>query len=290
MPNSPLIVGLGEVLWDIFPDGAKFGGAPANFACHAAGLGGDVQMVSGLGNDTLGNEGVESLESHRVGTKYIQRDPNRPTGTVHVNVDEQGVADYVFADNTAWDFLQWNEQLEELAHSLDVVCFGTLGQRSETSRQTIQQFVRATSSNAIRLFDINLRPPFFTQEVIEQSLQLANALKLNDDELPMVAKLCGASGDELQQLLGIETYFNLQFIALTRGPNGAIIVRGDEASEFGGVPTEVKDTVGAGDAFTAAMLHKLLAGASLHETNEFACQVAAYVCSQAGATPELSGF
>jgi fructokinase len=290
MLNAPLIVGLGEVLWDIFSEGEKFGGAPANFACHAAGLGGNVQMVSGLGTDSLGDRGVESLTTHLVGTGYIQRDPDRPTGTVHVTVDEYGIADYLFADNTAWDHLRWNDRLAQLAAALDVVCFGTLGQRNNQSRDTIQQFINSTSDEAIRLFDINLRPPFFTQQIIEQSLELANALKLNDDELPIVATLCGANGSTIRQLQKIQSHYGLKFIALTRGADGAVLIRGDEVSEFAGVATEVKDTVGAGDSFTAAMLLKLLAGVGLQETNEFACRIAAYVCSQAGATPDLSGI
>ena len=283
------IVGLGEVLWDVYPDGDRFGGAPANFACAAAELSNgqaDVLIVSGVGRDELGRRAIESLGEHRVDTSYVAT-TDQPTGRVNVRLDTDASATYEFAADAAWDNILWSEALEQLAAQTDVVCFGTLGQRSDVSRRTVQRFVAAVPSSALRVFDVNLRPPFISEDVILQSLKHANVLKLNDKELPAVARLCGGSGSIVDRLRQLARKFDLTAIALTRGPDGAILVRGDDVIECPGVETAVVDTVGAGDAFTAEFVLGLLRDDPLKEIGRNACNVAAYVCTQRGATPRL---
>lgn len=287
--NHPHIVGLGEILWDVFPDGPRFGGAPSNFACSAAELARDtatVSVVSGVGDDELGHNALRELESHNVNTDCVQV-RSEPTGQVFVELDEQGVASYKFAENTAWDNLEWTDALHDLAGSCDAVCFGTLGQRNESSRNVIRRFLGETSDDALRIFDINLRAPYYNNQVILELLQLANVLKLNDDELPHLASICGVEGDETEMLRRLHDQFQLRSIALTRGSNGAVILRGKEISNLSGRPVEVADTVGAGDAFTAAMTLGLLRGDSVEEINQRAIRTAAFVCSKNGATPKF---
>ena len=289
MTQNTTIVGLGEILWDVFPDGPRFGGAPANFACSAAGLGREqveVYIVSSVGKDGLGQRAIESLQQHGVNTSCVA-EQERPTGQVLVELDEEGRASYQFAADTAWDNLQWSRELEQLAARTDAVCFGTLGQRSDRSRETIQRFVAATAPTALRIFDINLRPPYFRDAVIVESLKLANVLKLNDEELPFVRDLCGLSGADSQVLRGLAVQFELRAVALTRGARGAVLIRGGEISEQAGVATQVVDTVGAGDAFTAALALGLLTGGKLDTINRSACAVASFVCTQSGATPRM---
>jgi len=281
-----VVVGLGEVLWDVFPDGPRFGGAPANYACHAASLGADSHMVSGVGRDDLGERALHALRRHGVETSAI-RQGRYPTGAVHIQLDDEGKASYEFLDNTAWDHLEWSQELEELAVRTDAVCFGTLGQRSRESQQTIRRFVNATSATCLRIFDINLRPPFHADDMILESLKIANILKLNDDELPIVATLCGLAGTEREIMQSLTQRFGLQLVALTRGAHGALLVHGEQVSDHPGVATSVIDTVGAGDSFTATLTLGLLAGLDLEAINDQACRVAAFVCSQAGATPQL---
>lgn len=283
---KPVIVGLGEVLWDVFPDGPRFGGAPANYACHAANLGASSRMVSAVGRDELGDRALQAFSDHAVGTSAVQRN-GYPTGAVYVQLDAEGRASYEFLDNTAWDHLEWSPELEELAPRTDAVCFGTLGQRSHESRQPIRRFVTSTPVSCLRIFDVNLRPPFYADNTILESLKIANILKLNDDELPIVAELCGLSGSDGEIMQSLGQRFDLRLVALTRGAQGALLMRGDEVSEHPGVATSVIDTVGAGDAFTAALTLGLLAELELEVINDRASRVAAFVCSQAGATPRL---
>ncbi len=283
------IAGLGEVLWDIFPDGAKFGGAPANFACSAAGLAGDqanVFMTSGVGDDPLGRNAVAALQNRHVDTSHIQVSP-QATGTVTIEIDPSGSAAYSFASDTAWDNLQWSDAWRAFAGRVDAVCFGTLGQRSDSSRRVVEQFLESVHPTGLRIFDINIRPPFFTHSVILRSLELANVLKLNEQELPLVAQLCGLQGPPVEQLRQLAMRYDLQCVALTLGADGALLVRGDETSEAKAVQVEVIDTVGAGDAFTAALTLGLLQQMPLPEINDWASNVAAHVCSQAGATPDV---
>jgi fructokinase len=287
MNHRHTVVGLGEILWDVFPDGPRFGGAPANFACHAAQLGAQAFMVSAVGQEELGTKALKALQDKGVETSHVTRS-EFPTGIVTVQLDEAGKASYVFASNTAWDHLEWTEELKSLADQTDAVCFGSLGQRSEESRRTIQRFVEAVSpETAIRIFDINLRPPFFSDDVILESLQLANVLKLNDDELPILSAMCGVQGSETEQMQELSRRYGLKLVALTRGERGAVLIQEEEISEHPGVPTKVADTVGAGDAFTAALAMGLLNQEPLDAINQRASRIAAFVCSQPGATPEI---
>jgi fructokinase len=284
VPNN--IIAIGEILWDLFPDGPRFGGAPANFACSAAELGREkavVNMVSAVGDDELGRRALEALANRGVLTTAVQVKAY-PTGRVDVKLNEHGAATYQFAENCAWDHLAWNHNLEELAKCCDAVSFGTLGQRGSESQETIRAFVQATSELALRILDVNIRKPFISDELILASLDLANVLKLNDEELPVIGRLCNVSGSDIEIIRQIARRFALRYVALTRGPGGAVIVCEDSVSELPGVPVKVVDTVGAGDAFTASMTLGLLAGQDLETINRNAIATASYVCSQPGAT------
>jgi fructokinase len=288
METSIQIVAVGEILWDVFPDGPRFGGAPANFACHAAGLGCRVDVVSAVGDDELGRTALEELSRRGISLAGVQTLAGRPTGTVHVRLDDRGHASYEFRTEIAWDFLEWSESCEKIAGAAQAVCFGTLAQRSAVSRATIQRFVRGVSPSCLKVFDVNLRPPFYLESTIRESLALADILKLNDDELPILARMFGISGTERELLAGLCRTCDLDLVALTRGPRGALLCRRNgEISDQPGVAVEIRDTVGAGDAFTAVLTLGLLRGVPLDEINRRACRVAAYVCSQPGATPRL---
>lgn len=288
MMHKPVIACIGEVLWDVYPDAARFGGAPANFACHAAALGAEAWMASAVGVDDLGNRALATLKSAGVQCGAIARDPNHETGQVLVTLDTAGRASYQFADDSAWDHLDWSPALESLAGRCDAVCFGTLGQRSPASRVTIQRFVRATPERALRMFDVNLRQDFFDMETIDTSLQAASAVKLNEEELPTVAQLCGISGSTPRQMLNaLAKRYDLRLAALTCGADGALLMAGDEESSCPAVHARVVDTVGAGDAFTATLVSDFLRGLPLDATNRHANAVASYVCSHPGAVMSL---
>ncbi len=275
-------------MWDIFPDGPRFGGAPANYACHAAGLGASAAIVSAVGADDLGRAAIDELARREIPVDGVQTNRDRPTGSVLVSVDATGKASFEFSRDIAWDDLNWNPTLASLAAEAKAVCFGTLAQRSPMSRETIQRFIKATSPSCLRVFDVNLRPPFYGDVVIRQSLELASVFKLNDDELPIIARMFGLGGSERETVAGLGRQLGLEVVALTRGAQGALLWRQTgEVSDLPGVPTEVRDTVGAGDAYTAALTIGLLQGQPLEEINRHACRVAAYVCSQSGAAPRL---
>ena len=288
MINGRQIIGIGEVLWDVFPSGAVFGGAPANVACHVAGLGGWAGMVSAVGADRLGRAAVAELQARGVDSRHVQVSPRHPTGTVDVSLDPAGVASYMFAADTAWDHLLLETPLADLAHSCAAVCFGTLGQRSSESRRTICRFVAATQPSALRVFDVNLRQDFYCPETILESLALATALKLNAEELPVVAAACGIAGTSpLGTLQAIRQRHGLRLAVLTLGAEGSIIVADGEVSEQPATVVEVVDTVGAGDAFTAAVVLGLLQALPLAVIHRHAASVAAWVCTQQGATPKI---
>jgi len=284
------IVGLGEVLWDVFPDGPRFGGAPANFACSAAELAGDcadVFMVGAIGADDLGRRAVLSLREHGVDPSYISV-VEQPTGQVLVNFDAAGHPSYEIASDTAWDNVPTSDAVLQLATRSDAVCFGTLAQRCDTTRRTIHEFIRRAPTSCLRILDINLRPPFWSETVVIEALQLANVLKLNDAELAIVGEMLqwqGTEGGLLQQLMD---QFSIELVALTRGAEGALLMtKSGDSSESPSHSIAVADTVGAGDAFTAALAIGLLNGLPLAAINAWANRVAAFVCSQPGATPKL---
>jgi len=288
MNTRPVIVGLGEVLWDVYPDAAHFGGAPANFACHAASLGAESWMVSSVGSDELGERAVEKLRERDVQCGHVSRDGRHATGRVLVTLNAAGQASYEFAADTAWDHLTWSDDLVPLAARCDAVCFGTLGQRSPASLETIRRFVKATPASALRVFDVNLRQRFYDAETMRASLQLASAVKLNDEELPIVGELCGLRAVTPREMLNeLASQFELRFAALTRGPRGSLLIAGAAEDDCPAPPTTVVDTVGAGDAFTATLVMGFLKGLALDAINRHANAVASYVCSQKGATPVL---
>ncbi len=285
--EKPNIAAIGEILWDLLPTGPTFGGAPANFAHHAAALGGQVAMISAVGNDSLGSKAIDQLQVAGLNTAHVQVIDGKNTGAVDVEIDGAGNATYSFRHDEAWDHLGWNEQLEKLASEVDAVCFGTLAQRGDVTRETIKTFLEKTPSSALKIFDVNLRPPFDDDALIDASLKLTDVLKLNDEELSRLATTHAIDGDEVTQAKRLAEMFQLRLVAVTRGERGGLLVCGDDVSEMDALPVPIEDTVGAGDSFSAALTLGILHGVDLDEINQYACRIAEFVCSQSGATPEL---
>ena len=286
--NKPVVVGVGEVLWDVFPTGEHFGGAPANVAMHAAALGAEAWMVSAVGRDARGDAALAQLDAAGVHRGTVAQQIQHRTGVVRVSIDATGQPAFDIEPDVAWDYVPWTADVAQLVARGNAICFGTLAQRAPVSRATIARAVGATPRSAWRLFDVNLRQIYFDAGTIRASLTLANAVKLNDEELPLVAELCKLrASTPLEQLRELCDEFELRLAALTRGASGAVLVTPHEICESAAPRTIVADTVGAGDAFTAALLMGLLAGHSLAEVSERANAVAAYVCSQPGATPSI---
>jgi fructokinase len=281
-----IVVGLGELLWDLLLAGKQLGGAPANFAYITSLLGDAGIPASRLGTDSRGTEAIRRLGELDLSTEFIQRDLQHPTGTVVVEVDRDGQPRFEISESVAWDFLAWTPQWQILAERADAVCYGSLAQRSETSRATIRNFLQATRPNALRVFDVNLRQNFFTAQVLAESMQLASVVKLNHEELPRIMRLFDlehrSEEDSARQLLSLHA---LNLVCLTRGNNGSLLVSADECNEHPGFKVKVADTVGAGDAFTAALVHGYLRGTPLAQINDTANRVGAWVASQSGATP-----
>lgn len=281
------IVGIGEILWDIFPARKRIGGAPANFAFHCHQLGANAFPVSALGADELGELTRRELRRKDVDASYIQVAAGWPTSRVLVSLSEHGKPVYEIIENVAWDHLLFTDELARLAPTIDAVCFGVLSQRGEITRTTIQNFLAHMSESSIKIFDINLRQFYFSKELVEQCLKSATVLKLSDEELPQLAEYFNLKGTVMEQLTELREQFTLDLIAYTRGDNGSILNSTNEIDEHSGLDVTVVDSVGAGDSFTAALCTGLLKGWPLNQVNEFANKVAAYVCSQKGATPEL---
>ncbi|MGL1863660.1 MAG: carbohydrate kinase [Pseudodesulfovibrio sp.] len=279
-------IGLGEILWDVLPNGKMLGGAPANFAYHISSLGGTGFPVSRIGDDALGHEALAILKEHAVSTEYISIDPSHPTGTVDATIDAAGVATYVFPDDVAWDFLTADDATRSLIASADAICFGTLAQRSDISRATIHELL-AAAPHALKIYDINLRQEFFTPERIRASLEQADVLKINDDELRLVTEMFSLPTEEQAGLEELVQSYDLKLGVLTRGDKGSRIISSDSSSDLPGQPTSIVDTIGAGDSFTAALTLAYLFGKDLAEINRYATEVAAFVCGQAGAMPTM---
>ena len=281
------IVGIGEVLWDLLPAGPQLGGAPANFAYHAHALGAHACVVTRVGADEFGREILRRLKEQGIADGTVQEDETSPTGTVTVDLSEKGIPNYVIHKDVAWDRLSVTPSSLNALRVADAICFGSLAQRGEISRGAIQRLVAAAPAKALRVFDINLRQNYFSREIIEQSLGLANVLKLNDDELPILASMFSLTGSPRQQMHVLALRFSLRLVALTRGPAGSLLLQDGEWSDCPSVPIKIVDTVGAGDSFTAALVLGLLQNKALDEINMLADEVARYVCSCAGATPPL---
>ncbi len=283
--NQFIIVGIGEILWDIFPEGKKLGGAPANFAYHAQELGARSFVVSAVGDDELGKELFEQLEYIGLSKKYIAVLKQHPTGTVTVKLDFHGNPEFTIHENVAWDYIPYSSKLEKLAKTADAVCFGTLAQRSEVSRQTLRSFLKSTTRNCLRIYDINIRQNFYSVDIIRESLLLSHCLKLNEKELPIVAEMFSLRGSEDEILKTLIREFNLKIVTLTKGEKGSKLVTADEYSILESSQVNVEDTVGAGDSFTAALAVGLLKNLPLKIIHRNANILASYVCSQKGATP-----
>lgn len=282
------MVGVGEILWDVFPERRVLGGAPANFAFHARSLGAAAAVVSRVGTDELGDEIISEVDAHGVETRFLGRDPEHPTGTVSVSVDAGGKPAYVIHEDVAWDFITAGDDALAYVSEADAVCFGSLAQRAPTSKQTIQRLLAGLPETSLKVFDVNLRQSFYSSETIEASLASANVLKLSDEELPVVAKMAGVSGSDEECLEELARRFSLRLVALTRGSEGSVLWSEKKVSTHPGVaPREMKDTVGAGDSFTAAAVMGVLSGHPLDRVNDQANRVASWVCSKDGAAPAL---
>lgn len=283
-----IVVGMGEALWDMLPEGKKIGGAPANFAYHVSQFGLSSCVVSAIGDDSLGKEIIENFASKGL-NHHIAQVPY-PTGTVQVDIDQAGIPQYEIKENVAWDNIPYTAHLEALAENTKAVCFGSLGQRSVVSRSTINRFLDAMpqTDDTLIVFDINLRQGFYNKEILCNSMKRCNILKINDEELILVSRMFGYPGIDLQDkcwiLLG---KYNLKMLILTCGINGSYVFTPGHVSFQPTPQVEVADTVGAGDSFTAAFIASLLKGKSVTEAHHLAVQTSAYVCTQNGAMPLL---
>jgi fructokinase len=307
--NKPhLVLGIGELLWDVVEEGpvlveqrgmvpsSRFtlGGAPANFTVMVSRLGNHAVLLSRIGRDELGRKAVAQLDPISADASFLLVDPVHETGRVSVSM-RAGQPSYTIHHPAAWDFMELSDDWIRLAERADAICFGSLAQRSHESRQTIQTLAAQTSSQCIRVFDVNLRAPFYSSEVIQESLELATVMKMNDAEVPLVLEMLGLPAfegpvtDQLRQAAArlLDEFPTLQMIAVTCGADGSLLVRRDEWHRHPGRPVQVADTIGAGDAFTAAITHYLLRGASLAKLNEAGNRWGGWVASQTGAMPEL---
>lgn len=282
------IVGIGEALWDCLPEGRKIGGAPANFAFHAGQFGFQSLAVSAIGNDELGDEILEELNQRNL-CNLLER-VDFPTGTVQVALDEKGIPCYEILEGVAWDNMPYSEKLDEIARNCQVVCFGSLAQRNEVSRETINRFIDAMpeSEDSLKVFDINLRQNFYDEEIITSSLKKCNVLKLNDEELVIVSRMFGypelSQSEACRRILDA---YGLKMLILTCGTDGSYVFTAGETSFHPTPKVEVADTVGAGDSFTGSFIASILKGKSILEAHRCAVEVSAYVCTQNGAMPIL---
>lgn len=283
-----VVVGMGEALWDVLPEGKKIGGAPANFAYHVSQFGLPSCVVSAVGEDALGNEIIENFTSK--GLNHLIAKVPYPTGTVQVEIDQAGIPQYEIKENVAWDNIPYTEELEKLAANTKAVCFGSLAQRNVVSRETIGRFLDAMPKNddSLVVFDVNLRQGFFNKEILCNSMERCNILKINDEELVTVSRMFGYPGIDLQDkcwiLLG---KYNLKMLILTCGINGSYVFTPGSVSFLPTPMVEVADTVGAGDSFTAAFIASILKGKTVPEAHSLAVRTSAFVCTQKGAMPIL---
>ena len=314
MKKTHLILGIGELLWDVLPEGMRLGGAPANFAVMAGRLGDRAAVLSRIGRDELGRQAVDRLEPMPVETTWLEVDPTHETGRVTVSFTD-AEPHYTIHEPAAWDFLEPSDEWVQLAERANAICFGSLAQRSLQSRQTIQTIAAQVPDSCIRIFDVNLRTPFYSSEVLEESLELATVVKMNETEAPLVLSLLDLRVDEFveeekiastnqdldrhlaprvadasllataQRLL--DKFPSLQLVAITRGSRGSLLATREEWDEHPGFQVKLVDGIGAGDAFTAAMTHYMLRGADLATLNEAGNRWGGWMASQSGAMPAL---
>ena len=281
--SKKVIVGIGEILWDLLPSGKALGGAPANFAYHATRLGEEGWAVSAIGNDALGREIMDIVTGKRL--KNVISVTDKPTGTVQVELDARGVPTYTIMEDVAWDNIPFTPEMEALARRADAVCFGSLVQRMG-SRDSVLRFLRATRPEALKVFDINLRQHYYSREVLEESLNLADILKINDEEIRIVADMFGLGDDDIAACRTLIDRYSLRLVILTKGAEGSEVITADETIPQPAGEAVIVDTVGAGDSFTAAFVVAYLRGDSLADAQRLASDTAAYVCSRKGAMPE----
>jgi fructokinase len=308
MIEPHLVLGIGELLWDVLPDGRRLGGAPANFAVMAGRLGNRAAILSSIGRDNFGSDAIHRLDPMPVETGFLQTDPVHDTGRVTVSISA-GEPHYTIHQPAAWDFLELSDEWVQLVGRANAICFGSLAQRNQESRQTIQTLVAGSADTCIRVFDVNLRAPYYSSEVLQESLELATVAKLNGGEMRQMMELLdlqideesvnspsspGVDGGRLGTgFLGwaagrlLTEFAGLQMVAVTRGDHGSVLITRDEMDEHPGFPVKLIDAIGAGDAFTAAMTHYLLRGASLSIMNDAGNRWGAWIASQPGAMPAL---
>lgn len=279
--KKPVIAGIGELLWDMFPEGKKAGGAPVNFVYHATASGAEGYAISAVGDDSLGNEILNLIEG--IGIHLLYEKVDQPTGTVQV-VLEEGVPSYTITEGVAWDYIPFTAKIAEIASKADAVCFGTLAQRSEISRNTIRTFLSQVPVSAFRILDINLRAPFYSFELIEESIRQCNILKLNDDELAILKDMFSLKeADDRKVCNWLIDTFDLKYVILTAGANYSMIFSPETVSFLETPKVNVVDTVGAGDSFTGAFITSLLKGDTLEKAHRAAVDRAAAVCTVTGA-------
>ena len=280
------VVGLGEALWDVLPEGKKLGGAPANFAFHAGQFGLNSIAVSALGEDNLAEETIQQLEEKNL--QYCMPRVPYPTGTVQVTLDNEGIPTYDIKENVAWDNIPFNDDVKAIAENTRAVCWGSLAQRNVVSRESIYKFLDATPKDCMKIFDINLRQNFYTKEVICESMKRCNILKINDEELVLIGRMFGYPGLDIENkcwlILG---KYDLDMLVLTCGTNGSYVFTPGSMSYQPTPKVEEADTVGAGDSFTGTFCASILAGKPVTEAHKLAVSVSAYVCTQNGAMPIL---
>ena len=280
------IVGFGEALWDVFPEGRKIGGAPANFAYHVAQWGLDSCAVSAIGNDELGDDIVRKLDEN--GLNYRLERVDFPTGTVQVTLDENKVPSYNIMEGVAWDNIPMTPELEALARDCRAVCFGSLAQRSAVSRATINAFIDMMPEDSLKIFDINLRQHYYTEEIICDSMKKADILKINDEEILVVAQLLDVTEESEREICKVLLdKFDLRMVILTCGDRGSYVLTRDESSWVDTPKVSVVSTVGAGDSFTGTFIASILLGKTLRQAHEAAVKVSAYVCTCQGAMPAI---
>ena len=285
------ITGIGDALWDRLPEGRKIGGAPANFAYYMKQFGFDSIVVTAVGDDQLGDEIKETFA--RMDLDHLTEVVDYPTGVVNIELDEKGIPTYEIVENVAYDYIPFTPALEEVARQCNVVCFGTLAQRNEISRNTITRFMDAmpVAGETYKVFDINLRQNFYSKEMIVESLKRSNVFKVNDEELVVVKEMFGYSGETMQETCRmILSDWNLRFLILTCGTNGSYIFADGEESFMETPKVEVADTVGAGDSFIASFMASILKGSTIKEAHELAVRLSAFVCTQYGGMCDISGF
>ncbi|MCA9077947.1 MAG: carbohydrate kinase [Planctomycetaceae bacterium] len=288
-PDAPLVIGLGELLWDVFPDSQRPGGAPSNVAFQASQLGLNGLVASRVGEDPLGDELLEFLDSKGLDTSLIQRDAEYETGRVTVDISDSGHPDYVIHENTAWDHLEPTSELLDAAGRAAAVCFGTLAQRSPQSRETIHQVLNTCSDECLIVYDVNLRQHWYDREWIERSLELSTIAKLNLDEAAVLCRLLDLDIKSIHRFAsGIREQFEIELVCITRAERGCWLSDINETVDLSGEPVDVVDAVGAGDAFSAALIATRLWGWPLQQSAEFANAIGGLVASHSGAMPDLA--